>query len=465
MPISSFYGLQTSLRGLLAQQRSLDTTAHNIANASTPGYSRQEAVLTAAPAPDVPAGMLQNGGGAQLGAGVDVQAYRRVRDNFLDLQYRGQASVVGEQQARSDALDRAELTLAEPGANGLSKRLSEFWDSWSALAGAPSDPAAQGALLAKGAALSDAFASVSAQLQLVRSDAAAEYADLTRASAPGVAPGEIEATARELAGLNDTIKKFVTAGDTPNDLMDKRDQLLDKLAGYGQVSTTANADGTIDVAFGGAAPPPLVAGTNVNWSGPPAGWTPGGRLGGLLSLWQPGGGGARFATQAKPGGVVDSFVTELDTIANTLIGNVNAALAVDGAGPFFSGNSASTMAVDPAAKAAPQTLGGGPGAPSDENSAARRVEALRGGAPDQTYRAFVARVGTEVSNADRKTANSQILVDSIEDRRASVAGVSLDEDMSNRVRFQRAYQASSRGMSTVAELLDVLINRTGRVGL
>jgi flagellar hook-associated protein 1 FlgK len=452
MPISSFYGLQTSLRGLLAQQRSLDTTSHNIANASTPGFSRQEAVLTAAPATDVPAGMLQHGGGAQIGAGVDVQAYRRVRDNFLDLQFRGQNSVLGEQNAKSEALDRAELTLAEPGENGISKRLSEFWDAWSALAGSPSDPAAQGALLAKGAALADAFASVKSQLELGKADAAAEYADLTRASGPGVAPGEIEATARELAGLNDTIKKFVTAGDTPNDLMDKRDALLDKLAGYGQVSTTANADGTIDVAFGGVAAPPLVAGSVVNWSGPPAGWTPGGRLGGLLSI-------------SQPGGAMDSFVTELDTIANTVITNVNAALAVDGAPPFFSGNSADTMAVDPAAKAAPGTLGGGPGAAADENSAARRVEALRGGAGDQSYRSFVARMGTEVADADRKTANAQVLVDSVEDRRQSVAGVSLDEEMSNLVRFQRAYQASARAMSTMDEMLDVLINRTGRVGL
>jgi flagellar hook-associated protein 1 FlgK len=451
MPISSFYGLQTSLRGLLAQQRSLDTTAHNISNASTQGYSRQEAVLTASPATDIPAGMLWNGGGAQLGSGVDVLAYQRVRDTFLDLQFRGQNSVLGEQNARSEALDRAELTLAEPGENGISKRLSEFWDAWSALAGSPADPAAQGSLLAKGAALADAFASVRSQLQLSQSDAAAEYADLTRASAPGVAPGEIEATAREIAGLNDTIKKFVTAGDTPNDLMDKRDQLLDKLSKYGQVSTTVNADGTVDVAFGGVATPPLVGGTTVNWSGPPAGWSPGGRLGGLMSL-------------SQPGGDIDSFITELDTIANTVATSVNGALAA-GTPPFFTGNSADTIAVNPAAQAAPQLLAGGPGAASDENAAARAVEALRGGAADKAYRAFVARMGTEVADADRKTSNAQVLVDSVEDRRQSVAGVSLDEEMSNLVRFQRAYQASARAMSTMDEMLDVLINRTGKVGL
>ena len=101
MPISSFYGLQTSLRGLLAQQRSIDVTGHNIANVSTLGYSRQEATLAAAP-PTHPAGRLQNGAGAQLGSGVDVQSYRRVRDTFLDLQYRAQTTSLGEHRpARS----------------------------------------------------------------------------------------------------------------------------------------------------------------------------------------------------------------------------------------------------------------------------------------------------------------------------------------------------------------------------
>ncbi len=233
--------------------------------------------------------------------------------------------------------------------------------------------------------------------------------------------------------------------------MDKRDALLDKLSKYGQVSTNANADGTVDVAFGGVAAPPLVAGTAVNWSGPPAGWNPGGRLGGLLSL-------------SQPGGVIDSFVTELDTVANSVITSVNGALAA-GTPPFFTGNSADTMTVNPAAKAAPQLLAGGPGAAAEENGAARAVEALRGGAADQAYRAFVARMGTEVADADRKTANAQVLTDSVEDRRQSVAGVSLDEEMSNLVRFQRAYQASSRAMSTMDEMLDVLINRTGKVGL
>src|SRR5215217_644898 len=133
MPISSFYGLQTSLRGLLAQQRALDTTGHNIANASTAGYSRQEAVMAAAPALQIPSGAVQGG------AGVDVQAYRRVRDTFLDLQYRAQATRLGEEAGRSEGLARAELALAEPSDNGINKQLSEFWSAWADLSNAADD--------------------------------------------------------------------------------------------------------------------------------------------------------------------------------------------------------------------------------------------------------------------------------------------------------------------------------------
>src|SRR5687768_7399864 len=115
MPISSFYGMQTSLRGLMAQQRMIDTTGHNIANASTVGYSRQEATLAASHALQLQVSGSQASTGAHLGSGVDVQGFRRIRDQFLDLQFRGQNTSLNDWKAQTDALDTAELALAEPG--------------------------------------------------------------------------------------------------------------------------------------------------------------------------------------------------------------------------------------------------------------------------------------------------------------------------------------------------------------
>jgi flagellar hook-associated protein 1 FlgK len=459
MPISSFYGLQTSLRGLLAQQRLLDTTGHNIANASTQGYSRQEATLVASPALEIPAGGIATGAGAHLGSGVDVQSFRRIRDQFIDLQYRGQNTNLGDWKARAGALDQAESALQEPGENGINQQLSEFWDAWSDLANANGEDvvAAKQAVVEAGASLADAFKTVRGQIALVQSQSYAQYSDLARPSSPGDAGGDIAQISKDIADLNDTIKRFITVGDVPNDLLDRRDQLLDQLSEYGQISVDAQTDGTLNVSFVDKASAgttyPVVTGSTATWAGPLAGdaWAPGGRLGALLEV-------------SKPGGTLDGYLTTLDTIATNLATTVNAAYG----GTFFdagAGPAAATLDVAAGLLANPQSMVAGSGA-SGSRDLALAVSQLRDGPTvDGAYRAFVAQVGSNTREADRQEANAQVLTDAVENRRQSVSGVSLDEEMSNLVRFQRSYQASARAMSTLDEMLDVLINRTGRVGL
>jgi flagellar hook-associated protein 1 FlgK len=457
MPISSFYGLQTTLRGLLAQQRALDTTGHNIANASTPGFTRQEAVLAASPAYVMPAGVVANGAQSSLGSGVDVQDFRRVRDGFLDAQYRGQATGLGNAGARSQALDRAELALAEPSENGIAAQLTQFWNAWSDLANRPNDPAAKQNVLETGSSLADAFHAVAIHLGTVAQQARAEYDALVRPAGAGDAGGEIAQAATEIARLNDTIKRFVSAGDHPNDLLDRRDQLLDQLAALGQLSIEDNADGTMKVSLVDSAtgtPHSVVDGTTATWAGDPGVWSPGGRLGALRDL-------------AKPGGTLDGYLQGLDTVAASLASKVNGTIAAAGGTPFFAttpGQDASTLAVVP--RTSDDVHADGPTAADGANGVARALANLRDDLDiDRRYRAFVAQVGSEVKQAKRTEANAQVLTDAVEDRRQSLSGVALDEEMSNLVRFQRAYQASARAMSTMDEALDVLINRTGRVGL
>src|ERR671932_744726 len=163
MPISSFFGLQTSLRGLIAQQMALDTTGHNIANASTDGYSRQKVNLAASPALQVPTQGSINPTG-HLGSGVDVTGYVRVRDQFLDTQYRAQNTALQQQKARADGLNNAELSLAEPGDSGINAALDKFWTAWSNLSKSPDDISAKQSLVSSGEALTDSIHSVRSQM-------------------------------------------------------------------------------------------------------------------------------------------------------------------------------------------------------------------------------------------------------------------------------------------------------------
>jgi flagellar hook-associated protein 1 len=220
MAVSSFFGLQTSLRGLIAQQMALDTTGHNIANVSTAGYSRQKVNLAASPALQVPTMGSTNPTG-HLGSGVDVTGYQRVRDQFLDTQYRAQNTGMQEQKARADGLNGAELSLAEPGDSGINAALDKFWTAWSNLSKSPDDISAKQSLVSSGEALTDSIHAVRSQMVAAQADAQTQYDSIAGPR------GDIAQVATELAGLNKSIASFLVNGDSPNDLMDRRDQLLD----------------------------------------------------------------------------------------------------------------------------------------------------------------------------------------------------------------------------------------------
>jgi flagellar hook-associated protein 1 len=442
MAVSTFSGLQTALRGLLAQQRALDVTSHNVSNASTPGYSRQEAVLGASPALRIAAGAVQSGAGAELGTGVDVLAYRRMRDQFLDLQFRAQAMRLGGLAAQVRGLETAEVAFAEPGEHGISAQLQAFWSGWENLANAPENPAARQALVENARGLATSIAGLDGQLVTASEQAAAEYASITGPS------GEVGQIAGEIAKLNEAIRSSVSSGAAPNDLYDRRDLLLDQLSGLAQLTVTDLGNGTVEVGFGDATAP-LVEGTKVNW--PQALTEPKGKLGTLLAL-------------TSPTGIIASYRSELDAFAQKLADSVNTIHSSGGGPAFFTytaGAAASTLAVAVGAAEVQASAA----APVGGNDIATAIGALRGGAADQTYSSLVSRVGTDMSEARRGEENAQSLVLAVQERRDSSSGVSLDEEMTNLIRFQRGYQASARSMTTLDEALDVLINRTGRVGL
>jgi flagellar hook-associated protein 1 len=435
--ISSFMGLQTALRGLLATQEAIDTTGHNIANANTPGYSRQQAVLTESNALTIPAYSNVTGGGVQLGTGVDVTTISRIRNVFLDVQYRAQNTTENDAKTRADVLDQVQTGIAEPSDHGLASQLSAFWNAWSDLANAPSSQAARQTVIGAAQALTQTFNDIDAQLATIQSQAASQYATLTGTG------GQVQSDAQQIAQLNGSIYQALAAGQNPNDLMDKRDQLIDDLSSLGTVSVTDPGNGLLQITFGGGATP-LVNGQTVNWP-PSLSATPGGQLGALLNL-------------SGAGGTIAGYRTSLDTVANQLITSVN---ALHTATPFFNGNSAATISV----AATPATVQVSTTGNAGANDVALAVSGLRGGPADQLYAAFISQLGTDVQSIQSTQETTQAVLNSIDNQRKSVSGVSLDEEMTNLVQFQRGYQASARMMTTIDEMLDTLINRTGRVGL
>ena len=135
--VSAFFGLNTGLRALIASQLALDTAAHNAANAATDGYSRQRVTLTAGGALHVPGVQSERPAGRRSATGVSVTMISRVRDAFVDLQLRQEASRSGSWTTRSEQLQRLQDVFPEPGSTGLGASLNAFWSAWQDVAADP----------------------------------------------------------------------------------------------------------------------------------------------------------------------------------------------------------------------------------------------------------------------------------------------------------------------------------------
>ncbi len=437
MSVPTLQGLQTALSGLLAEQQALDVAGHNIANVNTPGYSRETAVMETNPPMVIPAASPLTGAGAQLGTGVSVAEFTRIRNSYLDAQYRTQNAALSAATTQSEELQQAQGAFGEPSSSGISSRLSAFWSAWSSLAEAPNSEAARDGVVSAGTELTTALHQLSSQITTVSTQATQQYSALTGTGS------EVQDYANQIAQLNQQIKLAEAARQQPNDMLDRRDALLDKLSTLAQVTVSKQPDGTDTVSFGDAAEP-LVEGATVNW---PQTLTAaaGGQLGALLGL-------------TGAGGTLASYQAALDNVAATVAATVN---ALHTSTPFFTGNTAATIAV----AVAPSEVQSSSTEAAGGNDIAQAIAALRGGAADQSYAALVEQVGSDVRGSQDDQANAQTMVTAVDGQRQSVSGVSLDEEMTNLITFQRGYQASARTLTAMDSMLETLIEHTGMVGL
>jgi flagellar hook-associated protein 1 FlgK len=435
--IPSLTGVETALSGLEAEQAALDTTGNNITNASTPGYSEEVVNLGASTPEEIPAQADDGDTFTQLGTGVDVSSITRQRSQYLDASYRAQNTILGFNTQTATSLGDAQTLFQEPGSGGLSSQMSTVWSDWNALANNPSSLSDQQTLVDDATTMTQSFQSLYSQLSTLQSQSSSEFSSLTGSG------GQLLQDANQIASLNTSISQAIAAGQSPNTLEDSRDSAIDDLSSLGQVSITNESDGTVTVNFGDAAQP-LVSGSTVTWPQTITSAT-GGQLGALLN--------ASSAT-----GTVGSLMSSLNTVASDLVSSVNGLSTTT---PFFSGNSASTIAVAVSPGNVETSSTGTAGA----NDVAQAIAALQGGTADTAYTALVSKVGSSVQAAQSAQSNSQAITTAFSNQRESVSGVSLDQEMTNLITFQRGYQASAQSLNTIDQVLNTLISEVGGAGL
>ncbi|MEJ8302697.1 flagellar hook-associated protein FlgK [Saccharibacillus sacchari] len=527
---STFHSLETAKRSLYTQTTALSTTGHNIANAGTAGYSRQVVKTQATSAFEMP-GLRNWTSAGQLGSGVEVTSISRVRDSYLDDQFRSENSGLGGWTVRQETLSKLEAIVNEPSESGLSTVMNNFWSAWSDFSKDPQDITNRKIIKETTLAMTDSLNQTAKQLDAMTTDITANI---------NLKATEINSLLQTVADLNAGIKKVEDMGNNANDLSDQRDYAVDQLSKIANVTVT-KLDTGYQVSLGGNV---AVAGTTVTpvtEASLKAAYD-----GGTLNK------GEVYGMFVSRDDYVVDYRAQLDTLANTLAngqfeitlpaGSVvpdgttlnvvnadgtqtsttysntagNRTLASDtkvkvdginglmkigytingttpsaGIDLFTSGSAggaitAGNITLNSQIQSNPNLIASsfrvtGVGTTSESVVTGNAGLALimadmkstkfdfgaAASTPvtiDDYFSSITGQLGVQSKEAARQAQNATDLSSQVETLRQSVSGVSLDEEMTNLVKFQQAYNASARFMTTFDEMLDKLINGTGTVG-
>lgn len=447
---------------LEAQQAAIQSAGHNIANANTPGYTRQRADLASSLT-------LQSPRIGALGTGVDVQGVSRLRDLLLDSQFREANHALGQQQTEEAVLSQVESLIGEPSSGGFSAAMAAFFASFEDLANHPTDLGVRTVVRDKAVAMVSLFDRLSGGLDSLKTDLNMQIQQ---------AVSDVNRLAQQVADLNATIASAEAGGGSANDLRDLRDKALDDLSKFVGASSVESSDGQVRVTVGGGltlvdrqkSVPiafALDVGTDsakLSVSG--VALTPrGGTLLGLLN--------ARNSST----GFIKGAQAQLDALANGLAVQVN---AIHAAGfaldtittglAFFTGTTAATIDVNPTIQADVSLIAAASTSNPGDNGNALALAQL-GNSPiaslsNSTFggflSSFIADLGAQAASAKQSLSLGSSTTDFLTNRREQVSGVSLDEEMTDLIRFQRAYEAAAHFTSVVNELLGSLIQQLGR---
>lgn len=449
---------------LITHQQAIQTTGHNIANLSTPGFSRQRVELSSA----TPITL----GGISFGQGVEVDGIRAVVSEFFETQLRNVNGTVGFAQAENKAL--AGIEAAFPTTGGIGSAFDDFFGALADLANNPGGQAERVTLIGKARALGETLQQTRSVLSNVQTNLDKDL---------GVAVQRANELLPRIAAFNQKITYSEASGQPANDLRDQRQVLLQELSRLTGATVHDTGDGQASAIVNGLS---LVSGDQAavldGTTLTPAGLR-------VVSYQSPNGitaDATSVITNGEIGGLIAARDTEvagtigkLDQLAKTVVDQVNSqhALGFDlngaAGGNFFTsiatvtGAAAqiqvtTTIAADPRLIAAAQTAAGVPGDNGNAlalgNLQTTTFAALGNTTASNYLLGLIGEVGTKTQASETALNFQQALLSQSQARRESVSGVNLEEEMTNLILFQRAFQAASVLVRTGDEMYQTIID-------
>lgn len=479
--MSELSTLQISKMGLLAQKFGLDVTSNNIANVNTPGYSRRDAILTEADP------LLKDG--SFLGMGAAAAALKTFREEFYDSELRNNLGRFSSFSSDDQILTRLEAILAEPSENGLGDLTANFFNAFENVSLNPESVAHRDTLLSVSGSLIDRFHFLSQQLTDMRRDIGTNI-ELNADKANKLIS--------EIAGLNKNIAQASVSASKSQGVqsyIDERENKLEELASLVGISISDGKFGTVNVFLNGIN---LITGSDYSKikTNETINSVTGERTINLLqtdikdnaigSLTPQSG---EIASQLKHYNITlddadssngFSVLTKLNDFADAIVQNVNNltinGFGLDDNGPNPPGRSFFEPSVGKATafnieinkeilqdsrKIPLSSAANEPG----NNSVALLISRIAQNksflddlTPSEFYNGLISRLGSTSKEALNGLNNTKLINEQLHNQRDTISGVNLDEEAVNLIRFQKAYEASSRVMATMNQMLSTLVN-------
>lgn len=513
--MSGLFGtLGTATSGITANQVALQTTAHNIANTNTDGYSRQRVHMTTKP-PYVIAGT------GTIGTGVNVTGVERVVDDFVRSQIREANSKYTYNTQKSDTLGQLEDILHEPSDDGVIKSLNTLTDSWQKLAENPELGTSKTLVVENANSFADSIHQMATQINKLHKDS---ISNLQKSVL------DFNEKIDQLADINKKVFTLTSRGETPNDLLDQRDTLLKDISGLVNINTefdeygrtTLSVDGQTILDFKNETHNTLsvVVGTDVNGNALVSDRGDSSKanvalgrqaeVGTVMLTKKDNAGNATYSeiktSEGDMGGYQESakeILEHMDELNDFIakIGKATNMVMTGGQnkldGFFTLGNDPSRYALDfkvndaiakdpskiPAGKALDGKGSAGDGSRALAVSWAMKTkfktpvrdadldtyneatmkfnESQDGQTFAETFNNIVTKNGISKQKADNMAAAQKVVLNNLENKNESMSGVNINEEMADVIRFQQGFQANTRVLSVIAEMLDTLVNKTG----
>ncbi|MFZ5644521.1 MAG: flagellar hook-associated protein FlgK [Bacillota bacterium] len=489
----TFFGLEIGRRGIQNHQRALDVTGHNLANSSTEGYSRQEAVFTQTD-PYTRPDWDSAASPGQLGTGLKTQLIRRVRDEYMDPQVRIASTGRYYWDDQISIFKRVESSFAEPAASGVEDQLVDFFKGWQNLNNNPQDPGVKASVMEMGVQLSSRLTYTYNQLSYIQDSV------MKPGTLPDVDSGQIKDQVERINDLLAQVQNYTAdmmkiyrLGQRPNDLEDKRDLVLDELSKYGPLTVQHHTQdgkptGEITMSFFGVSittvprddktfslrindvPGPDFGNLELHEAG----------VGRVIDLTAERNnynkGGSLLGIERTRQEII-GFKNTLNDMAVTLrskIRSVNLAPPPAGTPDFFTGSlSTGDFTVNAAVINAPNVIDGTKAGSiadirrndmtitlaEDPVAFGELSDPSRDYTLEECYQLLATDVGDKAKGADGMAASQQAIQEQMKNLRESVSGVSVDEELTKMIQYQYGYQGSARVVGMVDEILDYLINR------